>query len=983
MTCNRHSNPLTLKATLACLVVSVFSLFATVLQAATGFSGVSHVAANQQDDPLDLSISVLVDSSGRLLIDDLLTSRLGQEWSPLTEPSLNLGFVQSTIWLSASIPNFARGSDYLLVVDFPLLDELDVFFVSGEQVVSHVITGDQRPFMQRPFWHRDYVLALPDEQFGDLRVILRVRSEGSVLVPVRLWRQDAFWAQEQSTLLLKGGFIGIMLVMVLYNLFIYVVVRDQSYLYYVGYGVSILLFQLSIEGLAYQYLWPQLKEWHQISLILFLAFSVVFHCMFTLTFLNLPKRLPAASYALALLISVALLLSSLSVVLSYNVSIQLVTFLVLPTLITCMSVGVYLLYKGERRARYFVGGWFVYFFGAFVLTLTRMGWIPVNELTEYMLQIGVALEVVLFSMALADSINIERREKLEAQRQSIQNLERYRSLYENAAEGIYQSDLDGRLISVNPSLASMLGYANPAELMTAFSQKEITEFLNEVDYNSLIRNIMEKGRVHQFELRGLRRDGQVCWLSVSAKVVAGAQWGNDAMVEGFVSDITQRKRNEEQLMFLSRHDPLTGLVNRREFESRLHQALEEVHHQSEHHTLLLLDLDQFKLINDTCGHVAGDELLRQVTVLLRQLTRGGDVLARLGGDEFGILLTNCAEDNAIMVAQKIRHQIQSMRFEWDGSMFNMAGSVGLVTIKREMDSVKEVINLADAACHTAKNSGRNRVHVYDPEDVHLASHQTHMQWAARISDAIEHDSFMLYVQPIVAVTADPFVGKSYEVLLRLNYDNGIVYPGTFLPAAERYNLMPQVDRWVVQNLFKWMENNPKKLSGVADVSVNLSGLTLGDNEFPAFLREQFERYGIAPNKICFEITETIAVTNLSTTLKFIEEFRAIGCSFSLDDFGSGFSSYGYLKSLPVDYLKIDGVFVKDMVASDIDCAMVESINRIGHVMGKKTIAEFVESEEITDMLRRMGVDYAQGYGISKPYPIDDIEVFIPATPSHP
>lgn len=330
-----------------------------------------------------------------------------------------------------------------------------------------------------------------------------------------------------------------------------------------------------------------------------------------------------------------------------------------------------------------------------------------------------------------------------------------------------------------------------------------------------------------------------------------------------------------------------------------------------------------------------------------------------------------------MVAEKIRNQIQSMRFEWDARTFSLAGSVGLVHLMADMDSVKEVINLADAACHTAKEFGRNRVHVYDPADSRLASHQTHMQWASRIAESIEHDYFQLYVQPIVSVAADAFLGKSYEVLLRLNYNGELVFPGTFLPAAERYNLMPQVDRWVVRNLFQWMADNSDKLDGIADISVNLSGLTLGDKEFPAFLREQFKHFGIAPGKVCFEITETIAVTNLGSTLKFIEEFRAIGCSFSLDDFGSGFSSYGYLKNLPVDYLKIDGAFVKDMESSEIDSAMVESINRIGHVMGKKTIAEFVENDGILEGLRRIGVDYAQGYGISKPFPIHEIEVTSP------
>ena len=848
-----------------------------------------------------------------------------------------------------------------------------MYFVSGGEVIDQISTGDQRAFWQRPFWHRNYIIGIPPTTGYPLELYVRVQSEGSVEIPLQLWSRDAFWNAEQSTLLLKGAFAGVLLVMILYNIFVFLIVRDQSYLYYVGYGLSILLFQLSIDGLAYQYLWPELKGWHQTSLILFIAFAAVFRCMFTISFLELSKRWPAAAWLLSAVVAFALILSSVSVVLPYNLAVKLATVLVLPSTLFCLAIAAVLLYRGLRRARYFVAGWLVYFVGASLFALSKMGILPVTMATEYLLQIGVTLEIILFAMALADSINLERHEKHKAQRQSIQNLERYRSLYENAAEGIYQSDLEGNLIAVNPAMAAMLGYSTPDELLAAYNEREITDFLSEQDYRGLTHNIMEKGKVHHFEMKGYRRDGQICWLSVSAKVISGAEWGRDAIVEGFVFDITQRKRNEEQLMFLSRHDPLTGLVNRREFESRLHQALEEVHHQGEHHTLLLLDLDQFRLVNDTCGHVAGDELLRQVTLILRQLTRGGDVLARLGGDEFAILLTNCIEANALSVAEKIRIQIQNMRFEWDKRMFNPAGSVGLVHLTPNMESVKDVINMADAACLIAKNFGRNRVHVYDPKDAMLASHQTQLEWASRISESIDNDRFLLYVQPIETLAGDSFSGNSYEVLLRLQYDKELIYPGTFLPAAERYNLMPQVDRWVVRTLFRWLSDNPQKQHAIADISVNLSGLTLGDNEFPAFLRQQFQRYNIPPEKICFEITETIAVTNLSNTLRFIEDFRAIGCSFSLDDFGSGFSSYGYLKNLPVDYLKIDGAFIKDIVDSEIDRAMVESINRIGHVMGKKTIAEFVENDDIANMLQRIGVDYAQGYGISRPFPIDEIE----------
>lgn len=946
------------------------------------FLYVMHCAYAQTDDAVSPApkkivsnqpMSIAFDETHTLDIADILSAHRDLSWQAFENRSPNFGFVLNTLWLHVPLQDLSANRAWLLELGYPLLDEVDVYFVDQGEVVQHYSAGDQRAFNARMILHRNYLFDFPELNLTSSDLYVKVRSEGAMQVPLTIWDKEYFWQQEQTSLLVKGAFFGVVLVMIFYNLFVFSAVKDQSYLYYIGYAISIFLFQFSMDGLSFQYLWPHLIEWQQLSVVLFICFIAVFRCMFTLTFLHLPARWPAASWLLAILVLLSLLLISVSAFVPYNIAVRLSTALVLPSTLSCLFVGAYLLFKGVRRARYFVSGWLLYFVGAVAYALAKMGVIPLNNFTEYFLQIGIMAELVLFSMALADGINLERREKLQAQKVSIQNLERFKSLYDNAVEGIYQSDLSGNMLGANPAMARMLGYQSPQEFLDDFSKRGVGEFLDGGHYQDLTRNIMEKGKIHHFEIKGYRRDGQACWMSISAKVIPGKKFGGDAIVEGFVFDITQRKRNEEQLLFLSRHDPLTGLVNRREFESRLQMALDEVHYQDETHALLLLDLDQFKLVNDTCGHVAGDELLRQVTVLLRDSTRGGDVLARLGGDEFGIVLTNCSEVNASNVADKIRAQVQSMRFEWDGRVFSLAVSIGLVKLCKSIDSVKELINIADAACNSAKESGRNRVYVYDPATSDLAYHQTQMQWAARISESIERNLFQLYVQPIVSISGGEGSGASYEVLLRLKYDGEMVFPGTFLPAAERYNLMPKVDRWVVRNLFSWMAEHPEKTVSISDISINLSGLTLGDKEFPGYLREQFQRYKIPTEKICFEITETIAVTNLSSTLKFIEEFQSIGCSFSLDDFGSGFSSYGYLKNLPVDYLKIDGAFVKDMESSEIDCAMVESINRIGHVMGKKTIAEFVENDQISVMLQKIGVDYAQGYGISKPFPIDDIK----------
>jgi len=379
---------------------------------------------------------------------------------------------------------------------------------------------------------------------------------------------------------------------------------------------------------------------------------------------------------------------------------------------------------------------------------------------------------------------------------------------------------------------------------------------------------LNKGQVLNFEAQGRRRDGKPFWFSLSAKMVRVSSERQN-LIEGFVVDITERKRSEEQLHFLARHDPLTGLVNRREFELRLEQALARARRDGIRHTLLFMDLDQFKLVNDTCGHIAGDELLRQITVHVQQQMRTGDTLARMGGDEFGVLLEGCSGENAMRVAHKIRISVQDFRFVWDNKMFTLGVSIGLVTVSEQVDSVKALLSLVDAACYAAKDGGRNRVHEYDPADSELATQQSQMQWAARINAALELNEFVLYVQPIVPVAAAGEPATHFEVLLRMRNIENLVYPGAFLPAAERYNLMPLIDRWVIRNLFSWMAQHPERTGHWSLCSVNLSGHTLGDEDFPDFLRDQYDVHGIPHDKICFEITETIAVINLANSLRFM------------------------------------------------------------------------------------------------------------------
>lgn len=472
---------------------------------------------------------------------------------------------------------------------------------------------------------------------------------------------------------------------------------------------------------------------------------------------------------------------------------------------------------------------------------------------------------------------------------------------------------------------------------------------------------------HEFAWQHPNADERI--LRTNCKPIFGAG-GEFVGYRGVTRDITEAHSLSKQLSHQASHDALTGLVNRREFEHRLRRVLETT---DADHALCYLDLDQFKIINDTCGHVAGDELLRQLAKLLGEQVRVRDTLARLGGDEFGVLMEHCELPQARRVAEKLRKAVCEFRFVWQNKSFDIGVSIGLVPITGTQLSLSDVLSAADAACYVAKDQGRNRVHVYREDDAALTRRHGEMQWVARISRALEENRFELYAQPIAPI-GEAVGAKSYfEVLLRMRDEQGeLVPPSAFFPAAERYHLSAKLDRWVVEHTFKRLTEHQETLADLSMCSINLSAHAFSDNDVLDFIVRQLEGSRIPAGKICFEITETAAIANLSSASRIIKALKERGCHFALDDFGSGLSSFAYLKNLPVDFLKIDGQFVRDIVDDPIDFAMVRSINEIGKVMGKRSIAEFVENEAILAKLQEIGVDYAQGFGIGRPVPIDSL-----------
>jgi len=546
---------------------------------------------------------------------------------------------------------------------------------------------------------------------------------------------------------------------------------------------------------------------------------------------------------------------------------------------------------------------------------------------------------------------------------------------QSIGDGVITTDSDCRIEYLNPVAQELTGWAT--EDAAGRSVDEIFRSFHEETCEPMENPLsvaIRRDRLYKSMRPTLliRRDGNELYVESCAAPIR-----NDmGQVIGGVlvfHDVSEARELNRRLSYHASHDMLTGLVNRREFEARLERALKMGRAREAQYALCYMDLDQFKIINDSCGHMAGDALLGQLGALLKSKIRWRDTLARLGGDEFGVLLENCTLDEAIETAEALLKAVQDFRFVWEDRSFRLGASIGVVPIVPETASVAELLTAADSACAAAKESGRNRVQTWQENDIDLMRRRREMQWAARINNALEESRFELFRQPIMPLH-NQSTGAHYELLLRMRDEQGqIIAPDVFINAAERYGLTPSIDRWVINNAFRWLVSEADERERLAMCSINLSGQSLCDDKFLPFVIAQFEHSGLDASKICFEITETAAIASYSQANRFINSLKELGCRFALDDFGTGLSSFGYLKHFPVDFLKIDGSFVKEILHDPIDREMVRSINEIGHLTGKQTIAEFVENKELITMLRGMGVDYAQGYGVGEPRRIMDPE----------
>ncbi len=539
-------------------------------------------------------------------------------------------------------------------------------------------------------------------------------------------------------------------------------------------------------------------------------------------------------------------------------------------------------------------------------------------------------------------------------------------------DGVITTDASGNITFINPAAEMLSGYT--LESARSKSLAEILPLVNEESGDEVIHPILsclEKKQLIEIDSNCalVRNDKTIIPVATSVAPITDNAENLLGAVMVF-HDVSEARSLQRELSYQASHDHLTGLYNRREFDRELKQALAHAKRDNHTHALCYLDLDQFKVVNDTCGHAAGDVLLKKLSDEIRHTLRKSDVFARLGGDEFAVLLLHCSIERATVVAESIRKLINDFSFQWDEKIFQISASIGMAKISNTANNADEILAAADMACYAVKEAGRNRVHVYQENDELLLKRHDEMNMVSAVRIALKEDSFELFAQPIVSTGNDKDC-KHYEVLIRMKDEDGAyILPYRFIPAAERYQLMSSLDRWVVHNSIKYMLEKTDNTD--FSLAINLSGQSINEDTFLQFVIDEIETSGVDASRICFEVTETAAVNNLAHAVIFIETLKKYRCRFSLDDFGTGVSSFEYLKRLPVDYLKIDGAFVKHMHESAIDRAMVKAINEIAEVMGMQTIAEFVENEAIFNVLNDIGVNFAQGYWISKPASIEEI-----------
>jgi len=545
---------------------------------------------------------------------------------------------------------------------------------------------------------------------------------------------------------------------------------------------------------------------------------------------------------------------------------------------------------------------------------------------------------------------------------------RYEKILQSSGEGIYEVDRQGTCLFINRSALEMLGYEeqellgkNMHRLTHCPPNRETSVDISDCPIHKI--SVASKGARFRDDIK-YRKDGSPFIADTFAYPVIDK---DTSSVVVMFRDATEERKLQKRIHHISNFDKLTGLQNRDSFKESLKETLESTHIDHRQHALCYIDIDQFKVINDTVGHVAGDLMLQKFSTHLSEHIRKDDILGRLGGDEFGLILHHCTSSDIKNVIKNLQNHAEKFTFLWDDRVYKVGLSLGICPLDQTINDSIQALKMADQACFLAKELGRNRYHIYSSDDSELSTMNAQMNWVSRINRALNEDRFLLRYQPIERLAKRKKNQKRFEILLSmLDESGGQLPPGSFLPAAERYNLMPSIDRWVVKKAFDWLQKNREELDLLDFVSINLSGDSITEDTFLEFIHSELEKHSFSASKICFEITETVAIQQMHKALHFVKQIKKTGCRFALDDFGSGMASFAYLKHLPITYVKIDGSFICDLIRNPLSREIVHSIQKISRVMQISTIAEHAEDQETLELLESIGIDYVQGYIIARP-----------------
>lgn len=864
------------------------------------------------------------------------------------------------LWLRFHIQNTGnKNVPLMLIAGNSFVDRIDGFLLDEQgRIVQSIQRNNANPRTSASGikGFNMSIVSRPDQR---LSVYMRIHDDGPSILPVELWEKPSFEQQSSVRLILLGALSGGLSLLASYFLITYMLKNAPARFWFAIFSVASMTTLLSSEGIL-----PSL-----FGLPGFAAEITAFSLTFSLfAAIKIGRDIFIPVSPLWLRAHYILLLVPLITLFLYNDFWQLISILSIIIAFLISKLFATLIYRSKIDMRSTV----IYFCGwlalTFVAVLEALSFIQGASYLSYSAALPFAF--TCFGIMLIGVAIISREHSLvyiqeHDQADIIRNLQHFADVFDNTAEGLYAAKSDGTLLRANPAFTSLCGFKTEQELLAKF-HKIHDLFCDPIEADLLLGELSAQQTVLGKEFKGRRADGNEFWFSISSQVVKSKK---DAEHYGSLFDITERRVNHINLQYLTTHDQLTGLHNRRHFLHLLSEKITQTNVDDKNFALFYIDVDQFKIINDTCGHTAGDVFIKELAHELYEVCEPTSIFARLSADEFGLIVDYQNENKVSETTKNILSKVRQFEFKWDRHRFTQSVSIGIAKHEVNTISAEELLSYADTACIVAKENGRDKVHEFSKDMGTKNNYERELYWVNEVNRALKEDSFELYFQhyrPLNKVDASDY----YEILIRLKSEEGdLIAPEFFMPAAERYNLSNKIDKWVIETYFKWLSTQPQFMATLAKCNINITGPSLSDEDFPFFLLNAFEKYAIPHHKICFEITETMAIIKMNDAIAFIKQFKRLGCTFALDDFGSGFSSYGYLKNLPVDFVKIDGNFIRDILTDPIDLAMVTSIRDVADAMSIKTVAEFVESDEIMVQLGKMGLDFAQGFCIAEPAPL--------------